>query len=548
MPEWMGSRHAGTIGRRLRGPPAPFNNASMRYFQALDPRRSLATSVAWLAVALSLATALALLAVGDFAANSMLAQRDALMTRFASEAEAEIERALSSELAALRTRSAPQADGRTLGAAAVSGSPAQLVAAVDRARARIKPDPRARVLLLDEGHHVLFEHPADAHTQTPVLVLPGVTIHPAGEQKRLVVATAPRRAADALSALGLRVAVVQPSEERGHGGMLQEKLSAISILMSITAALVGAAFARGLTRRLSELTEQVRHVADQTAEGIVEPEGRDEVAMLGRAFSRLLRALRKERDGLDQLTHELEQRVQARTREVERLAADSRYAAVVRERLRLARDLHDTLAHSMMEMLVEVRTLRMLHAHDPQRLAAELERAEEVARHGLKEAREAVGQMRLNAVRDLGLGAALSSTVNRFAERTGLDVHFEADRQAASFADARAEGVFRIAEEALRNIDHHAHASHVDVKLQDLGDGTIRLTIADDGVGFDPAAPHPGHYGVLGIREQAQLIDAELELQSAPGAGATLRLRLRVGPEMRPSGDEPEPQPLRCPT
>jgi signal transduction histidine kinase len=187
----------------------------------------------------------------------------------------------------------------------------------------------------------------------------------------------------------------------------------------------------------------------------------------------------------------------------------------------------------MMEMLVEVRTLRMLHARNPEKLDAELERAEELARQGLQEAREAVSQIRVNAVRDLGLGAALSGAVNRFAERTGLQVRFAADPLSASFADARAETMFRIAEEALRNIDRHAEASQVEVWLKDLPDGAVELVIADNGIGFDPAAPHPGHYGVLGIREQAQLIDAELELHSAPGEGATVRVRLRVGPEMR---------------
>jgi signal transduction histidine kinase len=153
--------------------------------------------------------------------------------------------------------------------------------------------------------------------------------------------------------------------------------------------------------------------------------------------------------------------------------------------------------------------------------------------------------MRLNAVRDLGLGAALSSAIARFAERTGLDVRYEADPQAGSFADARAETVFRIAEEGLRNIDRHAQAVHVEVSLKDAGEGAIELLIVDDGVGFDPDAPHPGHYGVTGLREQAQLIGAELDLHSEPGAGVRLRLRLRVGPEMHIGSDDGhEPQAL----
>lgn len=489
-----------------------------RYLQALDPRRSLATAFAWFAVVLALAIALALLTVGDFAVNSMLAQRDAQMMRFATQLAAELEQIVA-------------ADGP--GPALPQD---RLGEVIDAVRARAKPDPRARALLLDDRHNVLYERPV-GHHGTPV-TMPGVSLQMAEGQQRIVVVTAPPEASPRLHGLGIQVAVLQPSEERGHGGTLQEKLTVISILLSIVAALIGAAFARRLTRRLSGLTAQVQQVANQTAEGIVAPTGHDEVAVLGRAFSRLLRALRQERDGLDRLTQELEQRVQARTREVERLAADSRYAAVVHERLRLARDLHDTLAHSMMEMLVEVRTLRMLHAHDPQRLAAELERAEKVARDGLREAREAVSQMRVNAVRDLGLGAALSVAVSRFAERTGLEVCYDADAAAAGSSDAQAEVAFRIAEEALRNVDRHAQASHVEIGLKDLGNGVVELAVTDDGVGFDTAAPRPGHFGLTGMHEQAQLMGAELDLQSRPGAGATLRLRWRTDAQRGAASDD----------
>jgi signal transduction histidine kinase len=437
----------------------------------------------------------------------MLAQHDTAMQRYVDQLAAALDNAYAEALAAW-----PRAGGHAPDPSVLVPS-TRLAAIVDAARARVKPDPGGRVLLLDERQHIVFEHASEtarAH-DAPVITY-----------------TAANATTPALRTLGLRVAVVQPSEQRGRDGSLQEKLTAISILLSIGAALLGAAFARGLTRRLGDLTAQVQRVAHQQAEGIVEPSGRDEVAILGRAFSRLLQALRQERDELDALTRELEARVQARTREVERLAADSRYAAVARERLRLARDLHDTLAHSMMEMLVEVRMLRTLEARDPQAVRGELARAEELARQGLQEARDAVSQMRMNAVRDLGLASALGSAVNRFAERTGVTTTFSAGTRAADFADARAEGVFRIAQEALRNIERHAHASHVDVRVVDVGDDMIELTITDDGEGFDPDAPHPGHYGVTGIREQAQLIDAELQLRSAPAAGATVQLRLSL--------------------
>jgi signal transduction histidine kinase len=130
--------------------------------------------------------------------------------------------------------------------------------------------------------------------------------------------------------------------------------------------------------------------------------------------------LRSERSELLALSGELERRVAVRTREVVRLAEESRYAAIVRERLKIARDLHDTLAHSMMAMLSEVRLLRKLQAHDPESLPDELARAEEVAHDGLNEARTAIAQMRLNGVRDTGLGPALAKAFDRFIDRTGL--------------------------------------------------------------------------------------------------------------------------------
>jgi signal transduction histidine kinase len=204
----------------------------------------------------------------------------------------------------------------------------------------------------------------------------------------------------------------------------------------------------------------------------------------------------------------------------------------VRERLKIARDLHDTLAHSMMAMLSEVRLLRRLETRDPASLRDELARAEEVAHEGLNEARTAIAQMRVNAVRDTGLGAALGKAFDRFIDRTGLSGEFSADPEAARFGDERAETLFRMAEEAMRNIERHAMATRAAVALEIIDAAEIRLRIEDDGVGFDPAAPHPGHYGIVGLREQAQLIGARLDIDSAPGLGTKLRVTLRIAPEV----------------
>jgi signal transduction histidine kinase len=306
----------------------------------------------------------------------------------------------------------------------------------------------------------------------------------------------------------------------------------ISACLGAATAFIGALGARHLTNRLKRLTQSAGAVGRNEMARIEVPSGRDEVAQLAGVFAKILDDLRQERSELLTLSSELERRVAVRTREVERLAEESRYAAIVRERLKIARDLHDTLAHSMMAMLSEVRLLRKLQQHDPAALPEELVRAERVAHEGLNEARIAIAQMRVNAVRDTGLGPALAKAFDRFLDRTGLTGEFNADPGAARFGDERAETLFRMAEEALRNIERHALATRVDIVLATMDDTHVRLRIADDGIGFDPTASRPGHFGLLGLREQAHLINAELRIDSAPNQGTALTVTLRMVPEM----------------
>jgi signal transduction histidine kinase len=306
----------------------------------------------------------------------------------------------------------------------------------------------------------------------------------------------------------------------------------ISICLGLATAVIGAGVARHLTNRLKDLTRSAAAVGRNEIARIEVPSGHDEVAQLAAVFAKILDDLHQERSELLRLSSELERRVAVRTREVERLAEESRYAAIVRERLQIARDLHDTLAHSMMAMLSEVRLLRRLQTHDPNSLPDELARAEQVAQAGLNEARTAITQMRANSVREVGLGPALAKASERFKDRTGIHVEFAADAAAARFGDERAEVIFRMTEEALRNIERHAAASHVRVTLRSPDAAQLDVTIEDDGVGFDSGLLKPGHFGLIGLREQAQLIGATFEINSAPNQGTSLRVALRVAPEV----------------
>jgi signal transduction histidine kinase len=221
----------------------------------------------------------------------------------------------------------------------------------------------------------------------------------------------------------------------------------------------------------------------------------------------------------------LERRVEARTREIERMGEANRRAAITRERLRIARDLYSTLAHSLLALLSQIRLARKLAQRDPAEVEAELARAEEAARKGLARARAAVGELRFQALGEEGLGPALERLTTRLRDKTSLKIRLHVDPAAAGLADEQAEVLYRIAEEAVRNVERHSAAEHVDVnvRVDRLNEAErLTLTVADNGVGFDPRAARSGHYGLTGMREQAKLIGAELCVDSAPGQGTRL--------------------------
>jgi signal transduction histidine kinase len=335
-----------------------------------------------------------------------------------------------------------------------------------------------------------------------------------------------------LGKLGWKIVVIQPvAAVTAISRDIEWRITATLALLAAAAALVGISIARRLTRRISVIARSADAVLAGSASRIEVPPGRDEAARLGTALARLLASLQRERDELRSLNAELDQRVAQRTDEIRRLAHEARDAAVVRERLRLARDLHDTLAHSMMAMLTEIRLLKRLASTKPSELPDELLRAEQAARDGLQEARLAIAQLRSTRVADAGLGPALAELVQVFGERTGIKASLVADAAAGRFAEERGETLFRMTEELLRNVERHAAAKEVRVALRGDGAGEgLSLTVEDDGVGFDPQAVGVGHYGLQGLREQAEVIGARLSIGGGRDGGTVVRLTLEAAP------------------
>jgi len=213
--------------------------------------------------------------------------------------------------------------------------------------------------------------------------------------------------------------------------------------------------------------------------------------------------------------------LEAAHQRLRRHAATVEQLAVSRERNRLARDLHDTLAHSLSALTVQLEALRTLLTHDPAVAQDALNGVTALARTGLEESRQAIQALRTDPLKTLGLVGALRSTLQAFQARTGVQADLSVAGQEPDLTDEEAQALFRIADEALTNVERHAAAQQVAVRLA-FGNDRIDLVIQDDGVGFDPDAVDPGHYGLTGIQERAAMIGATLKVHSRPGGGARI--------------------------
>lgn len=317
---------------------------------------------------------------------------------------------------------------------------------------------------------------------------------------------------------------------------LEHQIFAGLLLLGLIGAVIGIASTARRMRGLAAIARSADAIRLGEATALAVPPGADEAARIGASLRTLVDGLQRERASLRALNAELDARVAARTREVERMSEENKYAAVVRERLRMGRDLHDTLAHSLMALLTEIRLLRKLADTNPGTLREELMNAETAAQDGLREARAAIAALRYNAVRDIGLGASLAQLLKRFEERKGVAVALDRDAAADALADSRAETLYRIVEEALHNVDRHAGATRVEAAARverrasagAAGTDALVVTIADDGRGFDVDALQPGHYGLRGMREQAELIGARLDVASRPGQGTRVTIEMPV--------------------
>ena len=220
--------------------------------------------------------------------------------------------------------------------------------------------------------------------------------------------------------------------------------------------------------------------------------------------------------------------LEAARRELELARDRESELAVLRERERLARDLHDSLGHALVTLSIHLEALQRLYPTDPARAEALLGEMKGLTRASMEDLRRSLANLRAPGLGDRPLVATLRALADEVAARTGLAISVHLDAGADHLRPRLAEVLYRAGHEALANVEKHARAKQIHLRLE-LTPAWIELRVEDDGIGL-PEHPEskPGHYGLRGLRERVEGLGGTLALGKGDAGGTCLQARVPV--------------------
>jgi signal transduction histidine kinase len=252
-----------------------------------------------------------------------------------------------------------------------------------------------------------------------------------------------------------------------------------------------------------------------------------------------LRNLIHERE-LDQIAlqkaHDmLEWRVKERTRQLEfqitaRKEAEVQSKAILTERTRLAKELHDTLEQTLTGVTLQLNTVAKLFQQHPETASYHLGLVRNMVRMSRVDLRRSIWDLRSRELEEFDLSRALLISGNQIAGSAGIRVEVETKGNVRPLPEIIEENLLRIGQEAVTNTVKHSGANRVKIGLE-FGAQNVILEIEDNGKGFAPEnclGPNDGHFGLLGMSERAKRLGGNMLIKSAPGNGAVIRVEFSI--------------------
>jgi signal transduction histidine kinase len=294
----------------------------------------------------------------------------------------------------------------------------------------------------------------------------------------------------------------------------------------------------GMTSSIIEpiraLTVSARKISSGDLSEPVPIRGEEEIGILGNTMEEMRVKLGRLIEEVDNANRTLEKRVEMRTGEVNKLYNELKQKEEIRrsllrkvisaqedERKRIARELHDDLSQTLATLLLKLNGAN--------------EEAKDMAVRAIDNIQRLILDLRPAVLDDLGLSVAIRWYAENRLEPLGIHVYFEGNAAEIIRGTDMEIALFRIAQEALNNIAKHAKAENVMVSLEEK-DGVVQLEIEDDGKGFEPetfTAVRNGHgFGLHGMRERVELLQGQLEIESAPDSGTRIIVTIPVSQGM----------------
>jgi signal transduction histidine kinase len=208
-----------------------------------------------------------------------------------------------------------------------------------------------------------------------------------------------------------------------------------------------------------------------------------------------------------------------------RAMAEAEFSAILSERNRMAREIHDTLAQGLTATSVQLQLVNIHASGTSDTLIHHLDKAQQLVRESLEEARNSIWNMRSQVLETGDLANALKNILEQLSDGGLLKTHFEVTGRVRRLPANTENNLLRLGQEAITNAIKHARAKNLRVMLE-FGEKHFSLRVADDGQGFDPNNPAPseGGFGLVGMRERAKELQGDFKIRATPNQGTEISL------------------------